>query len=431
MKLYSIALLSDLIQATSIRFRQRLAVALNQYADLSASEIDRSFYDALARATEIAADTPSMRAWTHTIASLAASHAKQRPVPYSSLVGYLHTDGPTAGRIFELLGWEGLGAAACGAQDGTSFELPSAPPSVFPIGACGAFKVGEYWPTSGTWTLAKTGGATSLKGPEFAATSSASDCAWISNIRITGTGIDVFIPLSNPALINRDFQEFPMVRSRPYAVAWASVVQRAAKVISRYSEFAAACTETLVRCVVPLAGGNDAVGSASLEEVLGLIFLPTSNDLDQITECLLHEAMHQYLFRIEECGELFTANTNTADQFYSPWRSDPRSLRMTLHGAFVFVAVADLYLWENTPALFEMDHRECLRRAYYRAKQVHLALEIVRRNAGLTRFGKTVFDAIEHDAASVFDRTRPTNAECAAIEALLNEHRRCHAAYVR
>jgi HEXXH motif-containing protein len=270
-RLYSITLPSDLVRATSIRFHPRLAEALDQYAELSASRIDLAFRDVLARAMATATDTPATRAWIDTIACLSHPDATQQPVPRSSLVGHLNADGPTADRILELLGWEGLGAA-CDTSKKVSFELPSAPPNLFPLGVCGAF-TGEHWPPSGIWDLSIADGIACLRGPQFAATSEGSDCAWTPNIRIRGTGLDALIPLYNPALMNRDFQEFPMVLSRPYAVAWAPIVKRAAEVISCYSRSAAALTEALVQCVVPLVGGDEIIGSASREEALGLIFL--------------------------------------------------------------------------------------------------------------------------------------------------------------
>src|SRR5579872_1052481 len=343
-KLYSIALPSELSLATSIKFRQRFAEALDQYTGLSASRIGPAFRDSIERAAATVPDSPAARAWTHTVNCLAHPHAKQQPVPYSSLVGHLDADGPTVGRIFELLGWEALGATS-NVEDSSAFELPSAPPKLLPIKEWGAFIVGEHWPTPAIWRLSFADGLACVEGPQFRASSAASESAWMSNIHISSAGINACVPLTNPALVNRDFQEFPMVRSRAYAAAWASVVRRAAEIINCYNRSAAACVEAFTRCVVPLVGGDDTIGSASREEALGLVFLPASSCIDQVTECLLHEAMHQYLFRIEECGGLFTPETEEGERFYSPWRSDPRPLRMTLHGAFVFLAVADLYLW--------------------------------------------------------------------------------------
>lgn len=430
MKLYSIALPADLSLATSKKFRQRFSEALDQYAALTASRISPAFRDGIERTTTTVADSPAARAWAHTVNCLAHPQAKQQAVPYSSLVGHLDADGPTVGRIFELLGWEALGAAS-NVEDSSSFELPSAPPNLLSIKEWGAFNVGERWPAPAKWKLSFAASLACLEGPQFCATSAAAEPAWMSNVHISGAGIDAYIPLTNSALVNRDFQEFPMVRSRAYAAEWASVVRHAAEVINRYNRSAAACVEAFTRCVVPLVGGDDTIGSASREEALGLVFLPASSCIDQVTECLLHETMHQYLFRIEECGDLFTPETEKDERFYSPWRSDPRPLRMTLHGAFVFLAVADLYLWESAPSMFGIDDGECTRRAYQRARQVRIALEVVHRNARLTRFGSAVMDAIEHDLTSILDRTCPTVDDRATIDALLMAHSERYAAYAR
>ena len=428
MQLYSIALPTDLNLATSTRFRKTLAEAVNAYADLSERLVDSAFRNALAQAIPFAADTPSLRAWAHTIACLAHPKARQQQIPTSSLVGHLHADGPTAGRLLEQLGWEGLGAT-CDAQPDVAFDLPSAPPTTFAFGKHGAFHVIECWPTSGRWRLSVANGQATLLGPGFAASSTKVDNTWTPNLSLRSSAIDAFIPLSTPALVNRDFQEFPMVRSRCYGAAWASIVVEAAEVIRAYSESAAACAHAFVRCVVPLVGGDEVIGSASREEALGLIFLPASNLLDQVVECLLHETMHQYLFRIEECGDLFSTDTDAEDRFYSPWRSDPRPLRMTLHGAFVFAAVADLYLWDRAPLALKMDRRECVRRAYHRAKQVRIALDVVYRHAKLMPFGKAVIDAIENDLKAVFDRACPNKTDRISIDSLLDSHMGHHAAY--
>lgn len=430
MRLYTIAHPNDLLQATERRLRQRLLEAGKQYFDLSAARIDQTFKDAVMSAVAAAPDRPPIRAWLHTISQLSHLHASRQLVPYSSLLGHLSADGPSVGRLFELLGWEALGAAfnRCG---NASFELPAAPPCILPMGEFGAFSVGEQWPIDGRWSMSIIDGVARLTGPSFAASSLAPEPAWTSNIHLASAGIDATIPLANPSLMNRDFQEFPMVRSRRYATAWAPTVMRAVEAIQNYSPFAVACTRAFVTSIVPLVGGDDSIGSASREDALGLIFLPASNAFDEVTECLLHETMHQYLFRIEECGALFSVDTDTSERYYSPWRSDPRSLRMTLHGAFVFVAVADFYLWDDAPMVFEIDRRECLRRAYHRAKQVRIALDVVRRHARLTRFGSVVIDAVEQDAVSIFDRSAPSHDDCASVDAMLMAHSRQYASYSR
>lgn len=430
MKLFSIANPGDLRQATSIRFRQRLAEAVNAYRELSESYVDPAFLDCVERASLNAIDNPASRAWTHTVRSLGRHRLNEQSVPHSSTVGHIDADGPTVERLFELLSWEAVGAIA-DIGTGCSFEMPGAPPRIFAIGVCGAFALGDHWPSAGKWKLSLSNGVACVEGPASFAISSDSEPSWIRNIQILKGQESPCIPLSNAALVNRDFQEFPIVRSRAFASQWSQFVRQAIELIGSYNVSARAFVETFVRCVVPLMGADDAIGSASREEALGLIFLPASDRIDQVAECLLHEAMHQYLFRIEECGDLFTPDTETAERFYSPWRSDLRPLRMVLHGAFVFMAVSHFYLWEGAHAAFGIDRIECEKRSYYRASQVRTAVDIIRRNARLTRFGNVVLDAIEYDLASILDKVHPTGDDRAVIDSLLGEHSDRYASYAR
>ncbi|MBZ9864234.1 hypothetical protein LB515_02485 [Mesorhizobium sp. CA15] len=428
MKLYSIARPTDLARVTALRFRKSISEAVDSYADLISRRLDRAFSEAVQGLAETAPDTPATRAWMHTIRYLAQPGVREQPVPDAFSLGHLEADGPDPGRLFELLCWEGVGAtfhigASC------DVELPSAPPRLLSVGVEGAFVVGEPWPTSGRWKLTAAADI-SLIGPDFVGASS-SDLFWKPNVRVAGVGIDACVPLNTAALINRDFQEFPMVRSWGYSVTWAPVLKRAADAISDYSPPAAECVKEFVRCAVPLVAGKEVIGSASREQALGLVFLPATSRPDQLTECLLHEAMHQYLFRIEECGPLFTIDNDVSEKYYSPWRTDARPLRMTLHGAFVFAAVADLYLWKDAPQIFQLDRRECIRRAYHRAKQVRQALATVLGNASLTRFGQIVVEAIEYDLGAILDAAVPSNADRLAVDAELTEHSERYVAYSR
>jgi hypothetical protein len=104
---------------------------------------------------------------------------------------------------------------------------------------------------------------------------------------------------------------------------------------------------------------------------------------------------------------------------------------MTLHGAFVFAAVADLYQWEAAPEVFRLDRRECIRRTYHRATQVRQALDTVRRNARLTRFGQVIIETVEHDLASILERADPDWDDRMAVDAMVMQHSDRHAAYAR
>ena len=81
----------------------------------------------------------------------------------------------------------------------------------------------------------------------------------------------------------------------------------------------------------------------SPKSLIGTIYLPDVEDVTLIAECLVHECLHQYLYRIEFAGPLFLNNDGLEELYYSPWKDNPRPLIMVLHGAFVFSGVVMLY----------------------------------------------------------------------------------------
>ena len=409
--------------ATSHHYRKHLEFATKAYSELCDRFAKKSFADSVLLAVDGAEDTPALRAWSHCILQLEGFRAGREPVPNPSAVGHLHADAPSVDQLIELLGWQAIGAA-CRLDRDHSFVLPSSPPVQFAVGSAGAFRVPDHWPASGEWSLEVREGMATLRGPDYEARSIQQDACWASNISLQGSNLNAVAPLHDTALMNRDFQEFPMVRSAAYTATWAPLVREASIAIGKYSSSAADCVRLLVRAIVPLVCGIDAVGSASREEALGLIFLPACEMHDQLSECLLHETMHQYLFRLEECGALFTEDATDDHTFYSPWRTDPRPLRMTLHGAFVFAAVADFYAWEGSGLELGLSASECVKRAYHRLKQVELAVDIVQRHANLTKFGEVVLGALQSDLTELFARGNPTPDDVSEVEILIRVSQR-------
>jgi HEXXH motif-containing protein len=370
-----------------------------------------------------------MRCWIHTIGQLSSFIKSDESFPHSSIVADIFADGPSLDRLLQIVGWNGIGAALS-LNNQLSLRLKCSPPSTLALGTEGAFEVGFFWPTDGEWTLSKEGGKTELRGPNYLV-NSANENVWRANIKLRNNALNATIPVFNPSLMNRDFQEFPLVRSEAFAADWSPDVMRAAEAIALYSHAAGELTKKLVSSVVPLVCADHAIGSASREEALGLVFLPATKIIDQLTECLLHETMHQYLFRIEECGDLFEETSDKEARYYSPWRTDPRPLRMALHGAFVFMAIADLYSWEGAPRTLNLSKDDCIRRAYHRCRQVRTALDIVRRNGEFTRFGQVVIQALEHDYQLMSVCLNPKSTDRKEMDLMLSDHSAKYANYSR
>ena len=421
MQLYAIVRPADITQATAQRFQRTASLVIQRFIEMIEGRLCPSFADAVCKISTALPDTPASRAWIQNLTLVTEPSVREQFVIEAHLLGHIEADSPHADRLLELLCWEGVGAAATSGRP-LDLVMTTSPPGTFAIGLEGAFKVEPGWPVARDWRLTSHG-RVSLAGPHYRETSGEGGHHWVQNIRIKSQGINAYIPLHTPALINRDFQEFPMVRSRAFAQSWAEMVSAAAAVIIDYSPAAAHWVETLVQCVVPLAGGNEVIGSASREQALGLVFLPGTDRIDQLAECLLHEAMHQLLFRIEACGELFLHGTGDEEIYYSPWRTDPRPLRMLLHGAFVFLAVADLYVSEVAERQLHIDRSECARRAYLRARQARTALETVSECRALSRFGHVIVDTLLRDLAAIFEAADPGSAVMISVEGELLAHR--------
>lgn len=428
MKIYSIAKPEDLLHANLVRLRRTLSEDAANYMQMAEGCVDPSFVTAVNHACETADDEPSVRAWSHTMDRLRPFLQGVDAVPNSSAVGHLEADSPHSARLLELLSWE-ICAAVLPSEGGATLTLPSAPPRILPVGRRGSVILDSMWPTTETWTLQLRDNSIELRRSQTHTKSE--DSGWISPLLLRGHGIDAVIPLHQPSLTNRDFQDFPIVRSQAYAVHWGARVISAADALAQYSVWAGSLTRAFVRSILPLVCGDHAIGSASRESALGLVFLPSTEALDQLAECLLHEAMHQYLFRIEECGGVFTDASPVEEVFYSPWRSDSRPLRMTLHGAFVFAAVADLYLWPLAPSALGISDSECHRRAYHRIEQVRVALQIVRRHGTLTRFGEVVANAVEADIATIRDHVAPSAVDRESVDSTIATHLERYGEYVR
>ena len=78
---------------------------------------------------------------------------------------------------------------------------------------------------------------------------------------------------------------------------------------------------SLVTIILPLHSGSIGFGSASSEDILGLIYLPGVDTKYDIAECFLHEALHQKLFRIESAVNLFEDHSLMEEEYYGASRS--------------------------------------------------------------------------------------------------------------
>ncbi len=419
----------DLLSACDLRLRTQVEAAINILSQFFQPKVGECYISAIRLATATCVDSPGARAWTQSILSSAGFLRFEDAAPSHEGMGHIVLDHPSLSRLAEILSWQIIGS--CINEHRTiTLSLPSPPPNLLAIGEWGAFRVPDERSSEGTWSLRIDGSEVRLSGPHFEAVSSASDPHWKGNVVLQGPHLNVSVPLHTPSLMNPAFQDFLMVRSTAYAHVWGERLLTASALLHNYSAKASGLVRALVKCAVPLMDGRDSIGSASREGALGLVFLPGDCAQDQLVECLLHEAMHQLLFRLEECGEIFEAGTTEEAIFYSPWRHDPRPLRMLLHGAFVFTCVADLYRSEKAAEGLRLSNEECARRSFYRASQSRLALDVLKTHARMTRLGKTIFAATEADLAGILASNSSSRDDRDSLNHLMTDHRAQHASFV-
>jgi HEXXH motif-containing protein len=180
--------------------------------------------------------------------------------------------------------------------------------------------------------------------------------------------------------------------------------------------------------VLPLYHGiGQLYGSASNIDVPGYTYLPGIAKPLDVAECLVHEAMHQKLFRIEHVVPLFERDSPADEIFYSPWRVDPRPLRMLLHGCYVFAHVAWMWrAWSLAPPPELPSAQAGAEIAYRRCCEVLAGVDLLRRFAKLTGRGRAVLDEIAACAAEIKDAAPVSGEHRAQVNADLAKHRERH-----
>jgi len=416
-----LATIDDLAIASGRKFAVEFGAAVALFTRLADRYFDAPTRDCLKSLAGQPSDSAPCREWCQTIYEIRGFCEGLDAVPNSSYTSHLDIDRGDAGRVAELLLWQLFGAVA---KPGSRLTLPPIHlPLRLALGGLGMLRLEGVESSLRLEKLDWSGDRPALRDN----TGASSFGSWEPHIGLAGPGVCATIPLGDRALTSARLQDFPIVRSRAYAHDWSSVVLRGARDIAEYSPLASAAVERFVTHVLPLLCGDHAIGSASRQEALGLVFLPAVLDQpDQFAECLLHEAMHQYLFRLEACARLFDPASPLAVAFFSPWRNDKRPLRMTLHGGFVFAAVADMYLWVANSPRWGLDAATAQRRAYQRYRESLLALGVVRKYAIMSSVGDKVIEAIESDLATIHARLRPRPEDAAEVDRAIEEHLRVH-----
>ena len=150
-----------------------------------------------------------------------------------------------------------------------------------------------------------------------------------------------------------------------------------------------------------------------------------------VAECFLHEALHQKLFRIESAINLFENDSSIEEKYYSPWRIDPRPLRMLLHGAFVFTAIAEMWAgFANNPD-YDHSNGDPAFLTLLRAQQSIKAINIIRKYGNLNQLGENLSNSIYDNAFSAIERVSPSKGVSQDVVTQLKDHNEKYITYLQ
>lgn len=211
-----------------------------------------------------------------------------------------------------------------------------------------------------------------------------------------------FIPYHTNGIATSYHSNCPIIRSDESIDEWLKYTLKSIEILNSINNEVANDCLKLSPYILPLHANLTSYGSSSPMEIIGLIFIPGVRDEYDIAECLLHEAMHQKLFRAEEGSTVFI-NDNEEEIYYSPWRSDPRPLRMLIHGAYVFTGVS--LMWYELSKKFENSlekYENALFHCYYRAVQAKKAMDVLEKYGELSSFGIKLVNLINYNLLNIF-----------------------------
>lgn len=249
------------------------------------------------------------------------------------------------------------------------------------------------------------------------------DFAFTSALLASTCAGDFVVPIDVSGLADSFHSNAPVVRGLGANKQWIGIFQNAMTLLHEQAPSMAADCAVLSPAVLALHTGGTSYGSSSPQEIMGLIFLPGIDAPYDLAECLLHESLHQKLYRVEEGAPLFQDGKDEEEKYYSPWRSDGRPLRMLVHGAYVFAGVSH-YWRANHERLTDADDRENASfQCYYRAKQAESAMAIVDKFDFRTAMGSKVSEIIKEGIDSALSGMNLSPSVLKEAHERLDQHR--------
>ncbi|MFM0347887.1 aKG-HExxH-type peptide beta-hydroxylase [Paraburkholderia sp. RL17-347-BIC-D] len=412
-------------------YAPKLLASIERFAPELTAELNRS------NVLEMLRDTPGSRAWLNACGKVVATLDKEaHPI---EVIAHLTLDQSRKERLYELLCLQLIGIlAGHAARWGETLEIKirAKLPDRLYIDGLGMLQIDEPLTDIDTSVMTVSNGRIAFDAvgghlevvPQTGLVTGHGAFVSAGTVAL-GHAKSLELPYLNPSLFRPEFQPFPQLGGERANREWARSVSAAVTCVTHSGLPSVEYIVSLCKSVIGLVSPSDSIGSASREEAMGLVYLPVTPSLLDLSECLLHEGLHQMLFRIEESVAIFEPESDKSSTFYSPWRDDGRPLRMVLHGAYVFAGVASMH---KALALHPVDHFSVQgdpTTAYRRVRESLHAIETVKRHAQLTRIGRKLVEAIEADLEHSGDLPI-TLPERARIDAGIIEKRNAFSAYI-
>jgi hypothetical protein len=223
----------------------------------------------------------------------------------------------------------------------------------------------------------------------------------ISQSQYMCNGFSYQVPFKIGSYLNLDVWDWTVIDSAERYTKWNKSLAASIGLFQSIEPAIIPAIGELASHILILESHGDSHGSMSPRSLIGNVFLPEIEDFSIVSECLIHECLHQYLYRIEHCGRIFVNDEGTKELYYSPWKDIPRPLTMVLHGAFVFTGVCLFYESLISNRILESRSSEFLSRLTTRHSQVVLALDVLRRNNHMTGFGSEILSILEETMADI------------------------------
>jgi len=212
----------------------------------------------------------------------------------------------------------------------------------------------------------------------------------VNSLNFTSNSFSYSIPVNLCQSIKLEFQDWQTFNSAEIYEEWEQYFASAVELIQKINPDITAHLNKLIKYILAVKSKDESHGSMSPKNIIGTIFLPEIKDYTLLAECLIHEGLHQYLYRLEHCAALFNEGEDLKELYYSPWKDEPRPLIMVLHGAFVFTGVALFY---NQLLKMKIENKWesiFMERMIKRTTQTRIAIEVLLSNNHLSNFGQQI-----------------------------------------